>query len=155
MRESHVKHLVCCRCGSDLTFKNDAQLIRKNNVIETGVLICRNCSREYKITDCIPRFVDSESYTRGFGFQWTKHAKIQYDSYNGLTLTKDRFFNSTRFSPNLNGELILEAGYRFGLLYEKKRLFVKRNSDGTLCALITNKKYFLIASAVEYYRKLL
>jgi len=35
----------------------------------------------------------------------------------------------------------------------KMRLFVKRNSDGTLFALITNKKYFRVARAMEYYRK--
>lgn len=35
----------------------------------------------------------------------------------------------------------------------KMRLFVKRNSDGTLFALITNKKYFRAARAMEYYRK--
>ena len=101
-----------------MILKDDVQLKRNNNIIETGVLSCKNCSREYKITGCIPRFVDDESYTRGFGFQWAKHAKVQYDSYNGLALTKDRFFNSTQFSNNLSGELILEAGSGAGRFTE-------------------------------------
>ncbi len=118
MRKSHIEHLICCNCSGDLTLKPDDQARPKNDLIEGGVLKCSNCSREYKIIDSIPRFVDSEDYTRGFGFQWNKHARVQYDSYNGLTLTKDRFFNSTRFSKNLNGELILEAGSGAGRFTE-------------------------------------
>lgn len=33
------------------------------------------------------------------------------------------------------------------------KMFVKRNSDGTFFALITNKKYFRVARAMEYYQK--
>lgn len=33
------------------------------------------------------------------------------------------------------------------------KMFVKRNSDNTLFALITNKKYFRAARAMEYYKK--
>ena len=35
----------------------------------------------------------------------------------------------------------------------KMKMFVKRNSDGTFFALITNKKYFRAARAMEYYQK--
>jgi hypothetical protein len=35
----------------------------------------------------------------------------------------------------------------------KMKLFVKRNSDGTLFALITNKKYFRATRAMEIYRR--
>jgi hypothetical protein len=35
----------------------------------------------------------------------------------------------------------------------KMKLFVKRNSDGTFFALITNKKYFRASRAMEIYRK--
>jgi hypothetical protein len=33
------------------------------------------------------------------------------------------------------------------------KMFVKRNSDNTFFALITNKKYFRAARAMEYYKK--
>lgn len=35
----------------------------------------------------------------------------------------------------------------------KMKLFVKRNSDGTFFALITNKKYFRASRAMEFYQK--
>ena len=118
MQKSHIKHLVCCKCGNDLSLKRDARVKQNNGVIEEGILNCRNCKEEYRIRGCIPRFVEDENYTRGFGFQWTKHVKVQYDSYNGLTLTKDRFFNSTQFSENLNGDLMLEVGSGAGRFTE-------------------------------------
>ena len=118
MRLSHIEHLMCCRCGGDLQLKSESAVAHSHDIIKEGVLNCRNCTQEYKITGCIPRFVDSESYTHGFGFQWLKHSKVQYDSYNGLTLTKKRFFNSTRFPTNLNGEFILEVGSGAGRFTE-------------------------------------
>ena len=36
---------------------------------------------------------------------------------------------------------------------DKMKMFVKRNSDGTFFALITNKKYFRASRAMEIYRK--
>ena len=118
MRKSQIKNLACCHCGNDLTLKNKAAARYEKDIIKEGVLNCTGCRREYMIRGCIPRFVDSDNYACGFGFQWNKHAKVQYDSYNGLTLTKDRFFNSTHFSTNLNGELILEAGSGAGRFTE-------------------------------------
>jgi hypothetical protein len=35
----------------------------------------------------------------------------------------------------------------------KMKMFVKKNSDGTLFALITNKKYFQTKKAMDYYKK--
>ncbi len=118
MKKSHIEHLVCCKCSGTLTLDRDDSVTHKKDVIQEGMLCCGSCGALYRIIKGIPRFVHSENYTRGFGFQWNKHVKVQYDSYNGLTLTKNRFFNSTRFSPNLSGELLLEAGSGAGRFTE-------------------------------------
>ena len=48
-------------------------------VIE-GRLDCASCSREYPVIAGVPRFVPRENYASGFGLEWTKHARTQYDS---------------------------------------------------------------------------
>ncbi len=57
------------------------------------------------------RIVSSSGYTENFGFQWNKYQKLQIDKYNGMNLTKERFFKATGWkSGGLKGENILEVG---------------------------------------------
>jgi 2-polyprenyl-3-methyl-5-hydroxy-6-metoxy-1,4-benzoquinol methylase len=82
-------------------------------------LSCQTCTVSYPIVQGIPRFVASENYASGFGFEWTAHAKTQYDSHSGVKLSEQRFFEETGWPRNLSGELILEVGSGSGRFTEQ------------------------------------
>lgn len=67
----------------------------------------------------IPRFVPMENYAVNFGYQWTKHARTQYDSQTGLKVSEKRFFNETHWPRDLSSEIILEAGSGSGRYTEQ------------------------------------
>jgi len=117
MLKEHLKFLICPTCKEGLIIKN----IEKGTSvsIEAGVLLCNVCKGEYKIVRSIPRFVTGENYASGFGFEWTKHAKTQYDSYSGTNISELRFFNETKWPRKLKGEIILEVGSGSGRFTEQ------------------------------------
>jgi len=84
-----------------------------------GQLACVGCATDYPIVRGIPRFVPSENYAASFGLEWTLHAKTQYDSYSGLPLSRQRFFEETRWPVRLDGQLILEVGSGSGRFTEQ------------------------------------
>ena len=94
MNKSHLQFLVCPTCNNAL------QLIEEQGYtedhVESGLLRCHPCKKEFPIIRSIPRFVDIENYASGFGFQWIKHAKTQYDSHSGTNLSERRFFEETK-----------------------------------------------------------
>ena len=56
-------------------------------------------------------FVESSGYTGNFGYQWKKFKRTQIDKFNGLNLSKDRFFSVTNWDKEyLDGKNILEVG---------------------------------------------
>src|SRR6185437_11529200 len=67
----------------------------------------------------VPRFVPRENYASGFGLEWTKHARTQYDSYSGIRASELRFFGQTGWPRDLTGELILEVGSGSGRFTEQ------------------------------------
>ena len=60
-----------------------------------------------------------ENYASGFGLQWLKHARTQYDSESGLNITGERFFRETRWPRKMSGERILEVGSGSGRFTEQ------------------------------------
>jgi len=50
------------------------------------------------------------NYASSFGLQWTKHAQTQHDSYTGVPISEQRFFQETRWPRRLDGEVLLEVG---------------------------------------------
>jgi SAM-dependent methyltransferase len=82
-------------------------------------LICRGCQREYPVSGGVPRFVPRENYASGFGLEWTRHARTQYDSTCGLAVSQQRFFGQTHWPRTLHGELILEVGSGSGRFTEQ------------------------------------
>ena len=117
MRIAHLKYLACPKCRGELTILK-AQKVSQIS-IEVGVLQCSRCSKEFEIICHIPRFCFLENYASSFGFQWTKHAKTQYDSYTETNITETKFFNVTKWNRKLNGELILEVGSGSGRFTEQ------------------------------------
>lgn len=117
MNISNIKFLVCPHCKTELVLTDEK--ISDVNLIESGWLVCKRCSRKYPIIRYIPRFVPEDNYSNSFGLEWTKHARTQYDSYSGAKVSENRFFNETGWDRNLEGEIILEAGCGSGRFTEQ------------------------------------
>lgn len=107
MRRIHLQHLACPICRSELDLSrvdvgDEMQLI-------DGTLRCVGCQRETEVRAGVPRFVPR---TNGdsFGFQWRQHATTQHDSSSGLSISRDRFFQETRWPERLDGQVVLEVG---------------------------------------------
>lgn len=116
MRKEHLIFLICPDCAGELRVASVQA--EKNEVIETGALACGKCCQSFPIIKFIPRFVPLENYASGFGLEWTKHARTQYDSYSGAKISEARFFNETKWPRQMSGETILEAGSGSGRFTE-------------------------------------
>lgn len=63
----------------------------------------------YPLVRGVLRFVDSERYTRSFGFQWNKHRRTQYDV--GPMGASETFLRGLGLTPNsVSGRTVLDAG---------------------------------------------
>ncbi len=117
MKETHIKYLICPECRIDLKIAKVTK--RTKESIKNGTLICTECKKKYEIVQYIPRFVPLKNYASGFGLEWTKHARTQYDSYSGSNVSEKRFFEETKWKRNLEGEIILEVGSGSGRFTEQ------------------------------------
>lgn len=79
---------------------------------------CPACGALYPERDGVLRFVGTEGYAGGFGLQWRRHPKVQLDSHNGTTRSRDRFFSTTGWPEDLRGWRIVEAGCGCGRFTE-------------------------------------
>ena len=116
MRVEHLDLLACPRCQSELELQASNQ---KSDSVETGTLSCSSCRSRYDIVRSVPRFVPKQNYADGFGFQWTKHATTEFDSYSGAKISESRFFNETRWPRDMRGQVILEVGCGSGRFSEQ------------------------------------
>lgn len=116
MIKDHAKFLVCPDCKSSLELRNACGT--NSNRVESGELRCSKCNKDYPIIRSIPRFVPLENYANNFGFEWLEHARTQYDGYSGISESETRFFKETKWSRNLSGQIILEAGSGSGRFTE-------------------------------------
>ena len=107
MHLRHLRLLVCPRCQSELTCEAAAP---EDGELTAGALRCTGCRVPYPVIGGIPRFVPRENYASGFGLEWSRHARTQYDSYSGLPLSQQRFAAQTQWPRDLTGELVLEVG---------------------------------------------
>lgn len=105
MKSSLLKILACPNCKGELVADPaEPEIIN-------GVLICKDCKSQFPITNGIPRFVEQYNYASSFGYQWNLFRKEQIDSFNGTTLSADRFWSETEWSKDqLKGKWILDAG---------------------------------------------
>lgn len=116
MNPAHLIHIVCPNCQNILDL---VQVEKIDGRIKQGKLNCRHCFRSYPIVNYIPRFVSDEgNYATGFGYQWNKHYRTQYDGYSGVPISEERFFKETRWPHDLHGEVLLEAGSGSGRFTE-------------------------------------
>jgi SAM-dependent methyltransferase len=112
----HLRLLACPRCSGALHCTHGTPT---DGVLLEGTLSCPTCDRDFPIIGGIPRFVPRENYASGFGLEWTRHARTQYDSYSGLKLSEQRFFSQTGWPRDLRGEVMLEVGSGSGRFTEQ------------------------------------
>jgi len=90
MHLEHLSLLVCPGChGPLICSHSDAD--PPVTAISQGCLGCTSCGKKYPVIAGVPRFVARENYASGFGLEWTKHARTQYDSYSGSRLRSSDF----------------------------------------------------------------
>jgi SAM-dependent methyltransferase len=117
VREEHLRWLRCSVCHSDLYWSSIAEKVGQS--VFNGEIRCERCESSFPVSNGIARFVARENYASGFGLEWTRHARTQYDSYSGVNASRDRFFGQTGWASNLKGEVILEAGSGSGRFTEQ------------------------------------
>lgn len=115
MQRKMLQWLVCPACRGELVVTARPE----TDEIEEGTLKCPRCAVAYLIVRGIPRFVPQENYATTFGHQWTRYARLQLDSQNHTTFSRDRFYSITEWSPaTLAGKLVLDAGCGSGRFAE-------------------------------------
>lgn len=107
MRKEHLGYLACPDCKKELSLQSKEE---HEGEVKEGELSCGACKKKFPIAGFIPRFVQEKHYADSFGFQWLRHAKTQLDSVIGLSVSKQRFFEATKWPENLESEVILEVG---------------------------------------------
>lgn len=104
MKKEFLEILACPKCKGGLTFL-------PGEIADEGTLECAGCNAAYRITNGIPRFVEQDNYASSFGYQWNLFRKEQIDSYNGTTLSADRFWSETGWAKeDLKEKWVLDAG---------------------------------------------
>jgi SAM-dependent methyltransferase len=85
MKERLLELLACPACGGDISLA-DAGKYEGREILE-GVLTCVKCSREYRVSQGVPRFADlakiedeKAETAENFGWQWT-HFTQEDDKY--------------------------------------------------------------------------
>jgi ubiquinone/menaquinone biosynthesis C-methylase UbiE/uncharacterized protein YbaR (Trm112 family) len=114
----HLKLLACPHCFCDLRVSRVEVGIAEQSITD-GMLACSACAREYPIVAGVPRFVPRDNYASGFGLEWTKHARTQYDSYSGISVSEQRFFEQTHWPRDMRGQVIVEVGSGSGRFTEQ------------------------------------
>jgi ubiquinone/menaquinone biosynthesis C-methylase UbiE/uncharacterized protein YbaR (Trm112 family) len=117
MNLGHLGLLACPACYGALRCLHSGQ--GTSNTLIDGALACTVCNQEFPVVGGIPRFVPRQNYASGFGLEWTRHARTQYDSYCGLPVSQQRFIAQTHWPRDLKGELILEVGSGSGRFTEQ------------------------------------
>jgi 2-polyprenyl-3-methyl-5-hydroxy-6-metoxy-1,4-benzoquinol methylase len=87
--------------------------------VRTGWLVTTDRAHRYPIREFIPRFVPESNYADNFGMQWNLFRQTQLDSYSGQSISKERFWRSTGWSPEtLQGKWVLDCGCGAGRFAE-------------------------------------
>ena len=114
MKKELLDILVCPKTKSTLLPDSDFD----EDKLTQGYLKSSKDTK-YSIFHSIPRFVSQTNYTDSFGMQWNHFAQTQLDSFSGLPISAERFWNATNWKPSdLNGQWILDVGCGSGRFAE-------------------------------------
>ena len=117
MRKQQLQNYIAPETGSPLELKS-VEKVEGNEIVE-GTLCDQTGHRKYLIHNAIPRFVKGDNYSSSFGIQWNRYRRVQLDSVNGSTLTRDRFWEGTGWTPEqLKNKRVLGAGCGAGRFSE-------------------------------------
>lgn len=90
-----------------------------SSTLNEGVLISEDGLHRYSVCNGIPRFVPQSNYADNFGMQWNHFRQTQLDSYSGLPISTDRFWQATGWSSeSMKGQWVLDAGCGAGRFAE-------------------------------------
>lgn len=117
MKERFLQYLVCPSCRGELRLALP-RLTGIGGEIRSGALDCPDCRVEYPIRNYIPRFVSSSGYASSFAVEWRRHTRTQLDSFSGTTITRHRFYHTTRWPERLEKQRILEVACGAGRFTE-------------------------------------
>ena len=97
--------LRCTACKAELREESDGYR-------------CTACARLFPGVRGLVRFVEAQSYTESFGYQWGHYSETQLDR-NGRDLSENDFIAKTNFTlQELNGKLVLDVGCGMGRFAE-------------------------------------
>ncbi len=113
MKAKLLKYLVCPACKQQLNLSSSC--VKKDNEIIEGLLECENCANKYKITNSIPRFVNTDNYVDTFSLEWNRFYDVQMDILNNTDESERTFRWKTGWRPeDLKGKLVLDVGIGAG-----------------------------------------
>ena len=114
MHDVFKEMLVCPLSGSQLSYKTS-----KIGSTSDGFFVSEKEKISFPIRNDIPRFVDDDNYAKNFGMQWNRFSKTQLDSFSNTTISSDRFWNATGWTPeSLKNKWVLDAGCGAGRFAE-------------------------------------
>lgn len=116
MKPTLIAFLRCPQTGQPLEL--DGGPAGTEDIVE-GRLRTADGAHSYPIVKGIPRFVPPSGYADNFGMQWNKFARTQLDSHTGIPVSHDRFWESTRWTPEqIKGQWVLDVGCGAGRFAE-------------------------------------
>ncbi|MBI4615963.1 MAG: Trm112 family protein [Planctomycetes bacterium] len=108
MKEALLPLLACPDCRGVLRLARAAR-VEEAEVLE-GVLACAGCRREYSIVRGVPRFAGESAAVASFGFEWLRHARVQYDRDGDPRSSREFFKVKTPWSPeSIAGKTVLDT----------------------------------------------
>lgn len=120
--------LRCPRTQAVLTLES---AVYDRGRIRDGLLTTPDGQHRYPIREFIPRFVPQSNYADNFGMQWNSFRQTQLDSHSGQSISSDRFWQTTGWTPeSLRGQWVLDCGCGAGRFAE-----VALNAGARLVAL--------------------
>ena len=115
MKYELIDILRCPKSGQRL----NVEVGEFQDEIISGWLVTEDQNYRYLVKNGIPRFVPESNYADNFGMQWNHFAKTQLDSYSGLPITENRFFEATGWSKEeLKNKWVLDVGCGSGRFAE-------------------------------------